>query len=116
MGHHLIGAAENVSIHTPARGVTFTQPAFEAVLAVSIHTPARGVTGIDRSLFQSVVVSIHTPARGVTSARWRLRPGCRSFNPHAREGRDRRSGCSRHLFRVSIHTPARGVTVRGVAA
>jgi len=56
-----------VSIHTPARGVTRLQDSIELLYRVSIHTPARGVThgGQDEDVPQ--LVSIHTPARGVTT-------------------------------------------------
>jgi len=78
-----------VSIHTPARGVTFIARFNERRLEVSIHTPARGVTRSRLPLSNPLQVSIHTPARGVTCCT------CGGYD----------------LGSVSIHTPARGVTV-----
>ena len=38
----------------------------QQIAQVSIHTPARGVTMGNTALIIGVLVSIHTPARGVT--------------------------------------------------
>ena len=78
-----------ISIHTPAKGVTFV--AFKAGMAIqdfnphpreggdhgagagvlpvsgiSIHTPAKGVTEKIADAIQFRNISIHTPAKGVT--------------------------------------------------
>ncbi len=56
-------------------------------------------------------VSIHAPAKGATSRRNVERPGYISFNPRAREGRDKgivESSCYNQY--VSIHAPAKGAT------
>ena len=100
---------------------------------VSIHTPAWGVTERDLVRLINDRVSIHTPAWGVTVPRMtrllfnsRFNPHSRvgsdaptppgspqagRFNPHSRVGSDHRvtGPCSSH--QVSIHTPAWGVTV-----
>ena len=58
----------DISIHTPARGVTEDLQCLVLGLVISIHTPARGVT---REALESRYlkgISIHTPARGVTVA------------------------------------------------
>ena len=55
-----------VSIHTPARGVTDANKQYTTTQTVSIHTPARGVTPLRISIGLRYSVSIHTPARGVT--------------------------------------------------
>ena len=81
-----------ISIHTPARGVTITDPEGTLPLSISIHTPARGVTGCAVIIQLKYSISIHTPARGVT---------CKIYSLSGR-------------FYISIHTPARGVTLVGV--
>ena len=79
------------------------------ILEISIHTPARGVTKIVGRPFLGISISIHTPARGVTlqpsflfyclsfqstlpQGEWqpqRLIPGKDiDFNPHSRKGSD----------------------------
>ena len=81
-------SAQDVSIHTPARGVTWNRFFACRKLLVSIHTPARGVTRTNLQQIPSSCVSIHTPARGVTV----------------------QHGIMTAVKTVSIHTPARGVT------
>ena len=61
-----------ISIHTPARGVTVVPETDFPRLAISIHTPARGVTQMALAMAKGRVISIHTPARGVT---WMNRDG-----------------------------------------
>ena len=56
----------NISIHTPARGVTVPQLGQDAAWSISIHTPARGVTFYTKAEWHRFEISIHTPARGVT--------------------------------------------------
>ena len=79
---------------------------------ISIHTPARGVTFICNLLNYYIKISIHTPARGVTDSTSGTVKGTKDFNPHSRKGSD---GITRVQFttihRISIHTPARGVTI-----
>ena len=55
-----------ISIHTPARGVTYLRSNCCKGNVISIHTPARGVTDVSSSLKPINGISIHTPARGVT--------------------------------------------------
>ena len=57
-------------------------------LEVSIHTPARGVTDPVLSIDFVYGVSIHTPARGVTKAATGAVSGVVGFNPHSRKGSD----------------------------
>ena len=56
-------------------------------------------------------VSIHTPVWGVTASVWRRRVLKKSFNPHARVGRDQVRLGKYEFFIVSIHTPVWGVTM-----
>ena len=56
-----------ISIHTPARGVTFLAIRFCKPHEISIHTPARGVTLLNPTYYGIIKISIHTPARGVTA-------------------------------------------------
>ena len=79
---------ESISIHTPARGVTYTWGKWKRIRKISIHTPARGVTDTTTNTNDSTT----------------------DFNPHSREGSDilYRYNGSCHI--ISIHTPARGVT------
>ena len=78
----------DISIHTPARGVTVQEMYCMAYDKISIHTPARGVTGICLSHTQHKWISIHTPARGVTLTDRNLWQGHTNFNPHSRKGSD----------------------------
>ena len=102
---------QNISIHTPARGVTQFQAGSTQGIIISIHTPARGVTQYDGDKVACVAsISIHTPARGVTGT-----GGCGirylpDFNPHSREGSDFHPPQTTQGPCISIHTPARGVT------
>ena len=80
---------------------------------ISIHTPAKGVTlslvnGGFVTIFQSTL-----PRR-----EWRryeiYTKKSRNFNPHSREGSDQMArGHNRKKNWISIHTPAKGVTLRG---
>ena len=56
---------------------------------VSIHTPARGVTHLVGLQAVQGIVSIHTPARGVTHRFHPTGHGIAGFNPHTREGCDK---------------------------
>ncbi len=58
--------ALDISIHTPARGVTDCYDLFDRSQSISIHTPARGVTMPYGHGVAFEGISIHTPARGVT--------------------------------------------------
>ena len=57
-------------------------------LDVSIHTPAWGVTTTGSSALPISAVSIHTPAWGVTKCKSNEKRMAKCFNPHARVGRD----------------------------
>ncbi len=78
-----------ISIHTPARGVTYYLSDFDHWIKISIHTPARGVTlsALNTSCLIHDI-SIHTPARGVTSPLWSTQKWQHHFNPHSRTGSD----------------------------
>ena len=55
---------------------------------ISIHTPAKGVTWLDGFEVFPFNISIHTPAKGVTIfCKWDQQ-GKDYFNPHSREGSD----------------------------
>ncbi len=77
-----------ISIHTPAKGVTWMICTEDLSTQISIHTPAKGVTSGPGNYSVAIVISIHTPAKGVTLYRiweeWRV---C-NFNPHSRKGSD----------------------------
>ena len=78
---------------------------------LSIHTPARGVTPSTSSLCSPTEqLSIHTPARGVTATYTPRAASIPAFNPHSRKGSDLRDGAAQDHQDLSIHTPARGVT------
>ena len=100
----------DVSIRTPARGVTELLEIRRYIFGVSIRTPARGVTVFTERLQSNVGVSIRTPARGVTGACVRDCSGNPRFNPHTCERCD--VPCKKCILcrKVSIRTPARGVT------
>ena len=55
---------------------------------ISIHTPARGVTEWAKLTYKQDVISIHTPARGVTISTPIKRVNKQYFNPHSRKGSD----------------------------
>ena len=79
-------------------------------LHVSIHAPARGATIGKTAGSFGAGVSIHAPARGATRRPRQTRRRRNSFNPRAREGRDRYTKFYKVQFVVSIHAPARGAT------
>ena len=57
---------EQVSIHTPTKGVTTVGRVLISPLRVSIHTPTKGVTSGYMTPHPLDEVSIHTPTKGVT--------------------------------------------------
>ena len=106
-----IDLLERVSIHTPVWGVTKGIPIGCVILhgfnpharvgrdltkssgvlpvwIVSIHTPVWGVTEISVTFAPRYSVSIHTPVWGVTYILITFYTFEKSFNPHARVGRD----------------------------
>ena len=81
-------AIVNISIHTPAKGVTaihFCAP--PTIINFNPH-PREGGDSIRRNSPQDTSISIHTPAKGVTAKPFQ-------FDPEVA---------------ISIHTPAKGVT------
>ena len=99
-----------ISIHTPAKGVTDAVPNKAAAYydfnphpreggdpnsewettdyQISIHTPAKGVTNEINTAFGAWDISIHTPAKGVTLRHQPQMAMLAHFNPHPREGGD----------------------------
>ena len=69
MTHKALGISNRltVSIHTPTKGVTFSEIKHSIMPNVSIHTPTKGVTKLIDFYTKEWVVSIHTPTKGVTS-------------------------------------------------
>ena len=63
---HSLAAWQQISIHTPTRGVTDHGHSDIAYTVISIHTPTRGVTGCGKYSTWPDTISIHTPTRGVT--------------------------------------------------
>ena len=124
--------AIEISIHTPARGVTgFDYYRFIRQNNFNPHS-RKGSDKIEKGKQEPSIISIHTPARGVTRRKNLIFCLQRNFNPHSRKGSDGRSLCCTHcinnfnphsrkgsdpddigkirMFVISIHTPARGVT------
>ena len=66
--NYILTVFYDISIHTPARGVTALEMIEEYKKVISIHTPARGVTIQSAQCRYAHEISIHTPARGVTLA------------------------------------------------
>mgnify|MGYP006918499552 CR=1 FL=1 len=83
-----------ISIHTPAKGVTAEKAEYAGLSVISIHTPAKGVTFIFFAIFLPLHISIHTPAKGVTGHTAVVNRSVCNFNPHSREGSDNASICS----------------------
>ena len=78
---------------------------------ISIHTPAPGVTIDVAPSSRYGYISIHTPAPGVTYAVTHTPHAYDNFNPHSRTGSDSRGDEKRARELISIHTPAPGVTI-----
>ena len=126
-----------ISIHTPAKGVTYKHQPYlrywmdfnphsregsdkyedgKAIITfISIHTPAKGVTTLEPSIIALDAISIHTPAKGVTQVIGNGKISTGNFNPHSREGSDFKIGISFFWHGISIHTPAKGVTLPPVS-
>ena len=121
----------DVSIHAPARGATYFQPAPRFHRGVSIHAPARGATIVRIIVSIDVRVSIHAPARGATESaelaeavgmfqstplhEGRRGTGMSSCGTEFQstplhEGRQPNSNPYHYIIIVSIHAPARGAT------
>ncbi|EDN76097.1 hypothetical protein RUMGNA_03720 [Mediterraneibacter gnavus ATCC 29149] len=58
---------QQISIHTPAKGVTDVAEGELGGFIISIHTPAKGVTCFWTIRAKHLQISIHTPAKGVTN-------------------------------------------------
>ena len=97
--------AERISIHTPARGVTSAPIYGHRPVYISIHTPARGVTAASVAIGDAAFISIHTPARGVTLQKDISSFKNRNFNPHSRTGSDffcNAELCMFHVFQSTL--------------
>ena len=84
--HHIV--ILQISIHTPAKGVTELLDDAAQAMNISIHTPAKGVTISWWKTPWKHIISIHTPAKGVTGTGSLLLCKEVNFNPHSREGSD----------------------------
>ena len=92
------------------KGSDFSKILWRAWHDISIHTPARGVTLPTIQIYFHCSISIHTPARGVTSTGFITGLTRQNFNPHSRKGSDLQALRIFPCKKISIHTPARGVT------
>ena len=102
---------QQVSIHTPTKGVTVIMPAELKAKAVSIHTPTKGVTSKLSRTSPNSQVSIHTPTKGVTEGRlWGTQQTFVSIHTPTKGVTDQVRVIGADLC-VSIHTPTKGVTL-----
>ena len=58
--------SNEISIHTPVKGVTYRHSTAQLMIGISIHTPVKGVTQPFAESVQYITISIHTPVKGVT--------------------------------------------------
>ena len=87
-----LSVLQQISIHTPVKGVTLCGLVDIPFVPISIHTPVKGVTvALGEHRILRPVISIHTPVKGVTRE-----PGLLHIPPGS----------------ISIHTPVKGVTRR----
>ena len=106
----ITGYFPDISIHTPAKGVTLLSRRLKT-WRVNFNPHSR--EGSDRPVvdfFAPYSISIHTPAKGVTGILRTLIQRHPNFNPHSREGSDWAWAWCRTWNTISIHTPAKGVT------
>ena len=112
--YNIISSANNcqeVSIHAPARGATRVIIGGTSPKIVSIHAPARGAT-LRPDAWRNVHRSFNPRAReGRDKGKPYIVRGRCCFNPRAREGRDSRRKPILVALEVSIHAPARGATM-----
>ena len=96
----------------PRREWQKPDPCMTELTEISIHTPAKGVTENVKKRIQRFFISIHTPAKGVTWLTEGKGEMFTDFNPHSREGSDGIMTERDIAFvKISIHTPAKGVTI-----
>ena len=100
----------DISILTPAKGVTFYKRTGQSNFEISILTPAKGVTSGHSKFAVQGRISILTPAKGVTEIRMLLHGCVTYFNSHPREGGDIVHFHTLQRQLISILTPAKGVT------
>ena len=79
---------------------------------ISIRTPAWGVTRALAVGFKLIGISIRTPAWGVTSTVLPWLRGSAYFNSHPRVGGDDADKLEVISYKISIRTPAWGVTAK----
>ena len=84
-------------------------PIIRSHMDISIHTPAKGVTFIVAILSPYVDFNPHS-REGSDSVLALLVCVCFDFNPHSREGSDFLRQLLPLFQAISIHTPAKGVT------
>jgi len=78
---------------------------------VSIHAPVKGATRTRNAGCAGTHVSIHAPVKGATLGEKLIYWLDISFNPRAREGRDKGTATqSGQDMVVSIHAPVKGAT------
>src|SRR5690349_5253193 len=81
-------------------------------LVVSIHAPAKGATGLATVPLRALKLFQSTRPRRARPSGDASKKLLESFNPRAREGRDRREDRrGAGVLGVSIHAPAKGATV-----
>ena len=80
--------AEQISIHAPAKGATFSGCEKKTVSVISIHAPAKGATQ-GKDLPGHAKVNFNPRSReGSDPEQMRMQPIYTDFNPRSREGSD----------------------------
>ena len=64
------------------KGVTTTHTLFDELENISIHTPVKGVTMYGDGGYNLVGISIHTPVKGVTVSQGGILHTTEDFKPH----------------------------------
>ena len=101
---------EEISIHAPARGASFTSVFFRLAVAISIHAPARGASYFEIKTPRGTVLFQFTPLREGLPVDMILVCLCFNFNSRPCErgfSFDRYTNTPVH---ISIHAPARGAS------
>lgn len=86
----------DISIPTPAKGVTLPLYGSRGYLAISILTPARGVTCPQKRTAIHAAISILTPAKGGDSQLSASAASASDFNSHPRKGGDSKNAHISH--------------------
>ena len=102
---------EDISIHAPTRGATFSVIMLAIVTCISIHAPTRGATIVPVKIGGFEIISIHAPTRGATGTGWTIISWSRrNFNPRSHERSDADEFGFDFNDKISIHAPTRGAT------